>query len=278
MLEPHYPMWDGHLGTVKATSHRIEILTGAKKIHSQPYRAVHRARAAEKEEIDKMVAQGVIEPATCEWASPIVLVPKPDGSLRFCVDYRKLNAITVPDTYPLPRMDECIDSLGEADIFTTLDCNSGYWQIPVHPEDREKTTFTSHFGIYQFLRLPFGLRNAPATFQPAIYIILSGIRWKTCLVYLDDVIVFFSNRAPHLSHVNELLTLLRDAGLSPKLKKCHFFAETVHYFGHVIRPGRLEVAEKNTGALKTARLPKTQTEVRSFLGLCNIYRRFVPHF
>jgi hypothetical protein len=271
-------MWDGHLGTVKATSHRIEILPGAKPIHSQPYRAGNRARAAEKEEIEKMVAQGVIEPATCEWASPIVLVPKPDGSLRFCVDYRKLNAITVPDTRPLPRMDECIDSLGEAVIFATLDCNSGYWQIPVHPADGEKTTFTSHFGIYQFLRLPFGLRNAPATFQRAIDIILSGIRWKTCLVYLDDVIVFSSNRAAHLSHVNEVLILLRDAVLSLKLKKCLFFAETVHYIGHVIRTGRLGVAQKNTEALKTARLPKTQTEVRSLLGLCNVYRRFVPHF
>jgi hypothetical protein len=105
---------------------------------------------------------------------------------RFAV----LNAITVPDSYPLPRMDECIDSLGEAVIFTTLDCNSGYWQIPVHPADREKTTFTSHFGMYQYLRLPFGLRNALATFQRTLDIILSGIRWKTCLVYLDDVIVF----------------------------------------------------------------------------------------
>ena len=131
-----------------------------------------------------MLAEHVIEPATCEWASPIVLVPKPDGSLRFCVDYRRLNAITVPDTYPLPRMDECIDSLGDAVVFTTLDCNSGYWQIPVHPEDRDKTTFTSHYGIYRFLRLPFGLRNAPATFQRAIDIILSGVKWKTCVVYL----------------------------------------------------------------------------------------------
>jgi RNase H-like domain found in reverse transcriptase/Reverse transcriptase (RNA-dependent DNA polymerase)/Integrase zinc binding domain/Chromo (CHRromatin Organisation MOdifier) domain/Integrase core domain len=278
MLEPHHSMWDGHLGTVAATPHRIETLQGTKPIHSQPYRAGHRARAAEKEEIDKMLAQGVIEPATGEWASPIVLVPKPDGSLRFCVDYRKLNAITVPDTYPLPRMDECIDSLGDAVVFTTLDCNSGYWQIPVHPADREKTTFTSHFGIYQFLRLPFGLRNAPATFQRAIDIILSGIRWKTCLVYLDDVIVFSSNRDDHLAHVNEALTLLGNAGLSLKLKKCHFFADTVDYLGHVIRPGRLGVAEKNTEALKTARLPKTQTELRSFLGLCNVYRRFVPHF
>jgi hypothetical protein len=137
-----------------------------------------------------MTEQKVIEPATCEWASPIVLVPKPDGSLRFCVDYRKLNSITIPDTYPLPRMDECIDYLGDAAVFTTLDCNSGYWQIPVHPEDRDKTAFTSHYRIYRFLRLPFGLRNAPATFQKVIDIILSGVKWKTCLVYLDDVIVF----------------------------------------------------------------------------------------
>jgi Reverse transcriptase (RNA-dependent DNA polymerase) len=137
-----------------------------------------------------MLEQQAIEPATGEWASPIVLVPKPDVPLIFCVDYHRLNSITVSDTYPLPRMDECIYSLGDALIFTTLDCNSGYWQIPVHPEDPDTSTFSSHYGIYRFLRLPFGLRNAPATFQRAIYIILAGVRWKTCLLYLDDVIVF----------------------------------------------------------------------------------------
>ena len=278
MLEPHRKMWDGRLGTVAATTHRIAVTPGSKPVHCQPYRAGSRARVAEKQEIDRMIEQKVIEPATCEWASPIVLVPKPDGSLRFCVDYRKLNSITIPDTYPLPRMDECIDSLGDAAVFTTLDCNSGYWQIPVHPEDKDKTTFTSHYGIYRFLRLPFGLRNAPATFQRAIDIILSGVKWKTCLVYLDDVIVFSKSKKDHLAHVAEALTLLGNAGLSLKLKKCHFFAEAVDYLGHVIRPGRLGVAEKNTTALKTAPLPRTQTELRSFLGLCNVYRRFVPKF
>jgi Reverse transcriptase (RNA-dependent DNA polymerase) len=208
ILEPHHKMWDGHLGTFATTTHRIEITAGSKPVHCQPYRAGARAPSAEKEEIDRMLAEQVIEPETCEWASPIVLVPKPDGSLRFCVDYRLVNAITVPNTYPLPRMDECIDSLGDAVVFTTLDCNSGYWQIPVHPEDLDKTTFTSHYGIYRFLRLPFGLRNAPATFQRAIDIILSGVKWKTCLVYLDDVIVFSSSRQAHLQHVNEALTLL----------------------------------------------------------------------
>jgi hypothetical protein len=146
------------------------------------------------------------------------------------------------------------------------------------PEDRDKTTFKSHYEIYRFLRLPFGLRNAPTTFQRAIDNILSGVKWKTCLVYLDDVIVFSSSRDAHLKHVNEALTLLGNSGLSLKLKKCHFFSDTVEYLGHVIRPGRLGVAEKNTTALRTAPLPRTQTEIRSFLGLCNVYRRFVPLF
>jgi hypothetical protein len=127
MFKPHKDMCDGHLGPVTATQHSIQLTPGAQPVHAQPYRAGTRARAAEQEEIQKNLAQDVIEPATCEWASPIGLVPKPDGSLRFCVDYRRLNAITVPDTYPLPRMDECIESLGEAVVFMTLDCNSGYW-------------------------------------------------------------------------------------------------------------------------------------------------------
>jgi Reverse transcriptase (RNA-dependent DNA polymerase) len=194
----------------------------------------------------------VIEPATSEWASPIVLVPTSDGSLRFCVDYRRLNAIAIPDTYSLPRMDECIDYLGDSAVFTTLDCNSGYWQIPVHPRDRDKTTFTSHYGLYQFRRLSFGFRNDPATVQRKIDVILSGVKWRTCLVHLDDVIINSPDRETHLSHVDEVLTLLREAGLSFKLAKHHFFKNTVHYLDHVIRPGRLGVSEKNTDALRGA--------------------------
>jgi hypothetical protein len=126
MLRPHREMWDGRLGNVTATSRRIDLTPGARPVHAHPYLAGPQAREVEREEIERMLNQGVIEPTTSEWASPIVLVPKSDGSYRFCVDYRRLNAITIPDTYPLPRMDECIDSLGDAAVFTTLDCNSGY--------------------------------------------------------------------------------------------------------------------------------------------------------
>jgi Reverse transcriptase (RNA-dependent DNA polymerase) len=187
----------------------------------------------------------------------------------------RLNAITVQDFYPLTRMDECIDSRGDAKNFTTLDCNYGYWQIPVRPEDRENTTFTSHEGLYWFLRMPFGPRNAPDTFQRFVDITLSGLTWNTCLVYLDDIILFSKTPAEHLDVV---LHRLYRAGLTLNLKKCHFFKETVDYLGHVIRPCQLSVADKNTAALKDTRHPTTQTELRSFLGLCNVYRRFVKGF
>ena len=225
-----------------------------------------------------MLRAGVIEPAQSEWASPVVLVPKPDGTLRFCVDYRRLNAITVRDTYPLPRMDECIDSLGEANVFTTLDCNSGYWQIPVAAKDQDKTTFTCHEATYRYKRMPFGLTNAPATFQRTLDITLSAFKWKSCLVYLDDVIVFSRDLKSHFTHVEAILETLSETGITLKLAKCRFFTDTVKYLGHVIRPGTLEVDEVATAALTKAKPPKTQTELRSFLGLCNVYRRFVPNY
>ena len=190
MLTTHEDMWTtGRLGEITAMEHRITLQPGTKHIRSMPYRQGPAIRTRAEAEIQRMGDAGVIEPATSEWASPIVLVTKKDGSLRFCVDYRRLNAKTFPDAYPLPRIDGCLDSLGDAEIFTTLDCNAGYWQVPVAPEDRDKTTFTSYIRTFRYTRMTFGLRNAPATFQRALDIILSGVRWKSCLIYLDDVIV-----------------------------------------------------------------------------------------
>ena len=199
LLEPYQDMWSGQLGQLKATEHRIELEPGSKPVHQAPYRAGPLQREMEKKEIDNMLEKGVIEPATTDWASPIVFVPKADGSLRFCVDYRRLNAMTVRDSYPIPRMDECIDSLGSATVFSTLDCNSGYWQIPMAPKDMDKTAFISHYGLYRFRRMPFGLKNAPGTFQRIADIILASVKWQNALVYLDDVIVYSLS----LIHISE---------------------------------------------------------------------------
>mgnify|MGYP003411260331 FL=1 len=225
-----------------------------------------------------MLDAGVIEPATSEWASPVVLITKKDGSVRFCVDYRKLNALTVKDTYPLPRMDECLDSLGDAFLFTTLDCNSRYWQIQVTDEDKDKTAFVTHCGVHRFKRMPFGLCNAPATFQRALDMLLAKVKWNFALVYLDDVIIYSHSLKDHLVHVDYVLSLLRNAGISLKLQKCNFFQPRVDYLGHVVTPGKLSVAEKNIETIRQAKHPQNRTELRSFLGMCNVYRKFVPHF
>jgi len=151
MLDQHKEMWTGQaLGVIKATQHRIDLKAGARPVRFAPRRAGHTAREAETAEVKRQLEADFIEPTSSEWGFPVVLVPKKDGTLRFCVDYRLLNVVTKKDSYPLPRMDECIDSLGEATIFSTLNCIAGYWQVAIAPEDREKTAFVCHEGAYQY--------------------------------------------------------------------------------------------------------------------------------
>ena len=277
LLEKHSHLWDeNRLGVLHGTQHRIE--TTGNPVFQHPYRAGPASRQAEKVEVDRMLKQGVIEPSKAQWASPVVLIPKPDGSIRFCIDYRKLNALTVRDVYPLPRMDECLDSLGDAEYFSTLDANTGFWQIEVAEEDRDKTTFSCHVGMYRFLRMPFGLVNAPATFQRAMDIILSEVRWESVLVYLDDVIIFSRSFEEHVKHLDLVLQKLSEAGATLKFSKCKFFRQAVDYLGHRLLPHKLQVLKKNVDAISRAEPPTTKTQVRSFLGLCGVYRRFVPHF
>jgi len=160
------------------------------------------------ENVERMRKAGAIEPAQSEWASPVVIVRKKDGNPRLSVDYRKLNAVTIRGSYPIPRMDDSIDSLGNARVFTTLDCNSSYWHIPVAPKDKDKTAFATHTGSWKFMRMPFGLNIAPASFQRALDILLAAVKWKFCLVYLDDVIIFSKTEEEHITHVEKVLQML----------------------------------------------------------------------
>jgi Reverse transcriptase (RNA-dependent DNA polymerase) len=175
-------------------------------------------------------------------------------------------------------MDDCLDSLGGAYWFSTLDCNTGYWQLRVNPSDKAKTASTTHLGMYKFRRMPFGLTNAPATFQCALDVILSGVKWQSCLVYLDDVIVFSPTAKQRLLDLDVVLGLLSRSNVFLKQKKCQFFSREVKYLGHIVSGDGVRVDTETTAVLQAANPPRTRTQVRSFLGLANVYRRFVPDF
>ncbi len=162
MLKKHESMWLGGLGEISVIEHTIEFTPEARPFKSPPYRASPKARELEGKELDNQKDLGVIEPSQSEWGAPVLLFPKKCGKLRFCVDYRRLNTMTIKDSYPLPRIDDCIDSHGDAIIFSTLDANSGYWQMKIRKQDRHKTAFVTHNGVFQYVRMPFGLTNAPA--------------------------------------------------------------------------------------------------------------------
>ena len=228
-----------------------------------------------RELIQQMQRRGVIRPSNSPWASPIVLVPKRDGSNRFCVDFRKLNAVTRRDAYPLPRVDDTLATMSGSKWFSTLDLISGYWQVEVAPEDQEKTAFCTTEGLFEFTVMPFGLCNAPATFQRLMDLVLCGLQWSECLVYLDDVIVLGRTFQEHLDSLQSVFQRLRESGLKLKPAKCHFCQEQVTYLGHIISAEGIATDPEKTKQVAQWPVPTTQREVQQFLGLANYYRRFV---
>ncbi|KAM7299364.1 retrovirus-related Pol polyprotein from transposon 17.6 [Ixodes scapularis] len=167
--------------------HRIVTKDDARPVHRSPYRVSAKKREVIQEQVQEMLNDDIIQPSSSPWASPVVLVKKKDGTLRFCVDYRQLNAVTKKDVYPLPRIDDTLDRLRHSRYFSSMDLKSGYWQIEVDERDREKTAFVTPDGLYEFKLMPFGLCTAPATFQRVMDTVLAGLKWQSCLVYLDDV-------------------------------------------------------------------------------------------
>jgi Reverse transcriptase (RNA-dependent DNA polymerase) len=194
-------MWDGHLGRIDVHQHRIP--TGkANPVARQPYRVSTESRKDIDAELEKMVNAGVIRPSSSPWAAPVVMIRKSDGSWRFAIDYRGLNAVTKKGSMPMPRLDDALDALGNAKWFTTLDANSGFWKVKMAEGDIPKTAFSSHRGLFEFTRMPFGLVAVPATFQRAIDIVLSTVRFECALTYLDDIIIYSSTLLPSSSTSN----------------------------------------------------------------------------
>ena len=228
--------------------------------------------------VDEMQRQGVVQASRSPWASPVVLVPKKDGSLRFCVDFRRLNTITRKDVYPLPRVDDIFDTLNGACYFTSLDLASGYWQVELNDDAREKSAFATYHGLYEFIRMPFGLCNAPATFQRVMQAVLAGLEWQSCFVYLDDVLIASRTFDERLTHIREVFVRLRAAGLRLKPKKCLFHREEVPYLGHVISASGIKPDPSKTAEVRAFPVPSDVTGVRQFIGLASYYRRFIPSF
>uniref|UniRef100_A0A1X7T3B8 Reverse transcriptase domain-containing protein n=1 Tax=Amphimedon queenslandica TaxID=400682 RepID=A0A1X7T3B8_AMPQE len=195
--------------------------TDSQPIRQKPYRIPQAYLKDVMKELEEMERDGIIEKSSSEWASPLVIVKKKDGGIRLCVDYRQLNQVTKFDAYPMPRVEELLDTIGDAEFITTLDLAKGYWQVPVNEKDREKTAFTSPRGLYQFKTMPFGLSGAPATFQRMMDEILRGTE-TFAGVYLDDIVIHSSIWRDHLNQLTDVLKRLDDAGLTIKLKKCTF--------------------------------------------------------
>ena len=232
-----------------------------------------------KRHIQDMLEADVIRESVSPFASPVVLVRKKDGKLRFCVDYRKLNSRTIKDSHPLPRIDETLDSLAGAKYFSSLDLKAGYWQVEVAEADKAKTAFTAGpLGFYEFNVMPFGLVNAPATFQRLMQATLGDLHLNQCLLYLDDIIVFSKTFDDHLTNLERVFQRLKDANLKLKPSKCSFLHQEVKYLGHLVSRDGIRPDPDKISALMKWPAPTSVKEVRQFLGFAGFYRKFVKDF
>ncbi|CAH8556952.1 unnamed protein product [Dicrocoelium dendriticum] len=267
----------GDLGRTGLVKHSID--TGvARPIKVPPRRIPIHWQGEIQKLIDEMLEKNVIQPSNSPWASPVVLVKKKDGGFRLCVDYRRLNEATRKDAYPLPRIDDLFNALGGSVYFSTLDLASGYWQVEVEESDRAKTAFVVPSGLYEFQTMPFGLSNAPATFQRLMQKALADLIPRKCLVYLDDVIVHGKTECEHLDNLASVLECLLRVGLKLKPSKCHLLKREVAYLGHIISGDGIRTDPVKAEQVRSWPTPTTTEELRSFLGLASYYRRFIRNF
>ncbi|XP_053681478.1 uncharacterized protein LOC127161145 [Labeo rohita] len=265
------------LGRTNCIRHEIKT-TDELPLRKKPYRVSRAKNDFIEEQVKELLQQKIIRPSTSPWASPVVVVDKKDGGSRLCVDYRGLNAKTHLDPYPMPQITDILDSLQSAKVFSTLDLKCGYWQVEMNPASVEKTAFVTASGIYEFLCLPFGLKNAAASFQRLMEQVLREHKNKCCMVYIDDIIVYSPDLQTHLHHLKQVFHSLHKAGLTLNLKKCKFIRASLDYLGHTITADGVKVNSDKVDAVRTFPTPKSLKEVQRFLGLAAWYHRFIPDF
>jgi hypothetical protein len=266
-------------GKTTLITHRIELKPGSKPVAVSPYR-LHPEKAAKvKQEIQEMLKLGIIVPSESEWASPIVVVPRgTDGSsIRLCTDFRRVNALSVADPFPLPRIEDLIDKLGRAKYLTKVDMTKGYWQVPLDEKSQKiSATVTPDFH-FEWKFLPFGLRNGPATFSRLVIKLLRGLEEFTGAL-LDDIAIFSESWEEHIRHLQLVFTRIQEAGLTLNLKKCEFATAEMDYLGHHVGLGKVQPKQLKVEALLAFPRPTTKKQLQSFLGLAGFYRKYFPHF
>ena len=256
---------------------QLQIDTGeTPPIASGPHRVPDRLKEGVRMEVAKLVEMGVVEESTSPWASPIVPVPKSDGSIRLCIDYRRLNSVTQADPYYMATLEEILERVGASCCISKLDLSKGFYQIEVETRSIPKTAFITPFGKYHFLRMPFGLQNAPSIFQRVMECVLRGC-YSFCAPYIDDIVVFSQDGVTHLADLREVLLALRRNGLTAKLEKCAFGKRKLEYLGHLIGGGEMAVPEHRATAMAEFVQPKTKRQLRAFLGAVSYYRKFVQN-
>ena len=263
-------------GKAKVGCFKIE--TGdAEPRRSHPYRVPDKLKEGVRSEVNKLVELGIVVPSTSPWASPVVPVPKTDGTVRVCVDYRKLNEVTTSDPYYMTCMDEILERVGGSKVISKLDLAKGFYQVEVDPSSQCKTAFVSPYGKFEFRRMPFGLKNAPAMFQRLMEVVL-GDCFECSAPYIDDVVVFSNSGEEHVQHLRCVLECLRKYGLTIKEAKCEWGKVKLEYLGHVIGGGELAVPAHRAAAMANYIRPNTKKQLRSFLGAAGYYRQFVQGF
>lgn len=268
------------MSMIAGNTHTSKIcmdLGGAEPIVQHSYRLPPKLFEGVRTELDNLLEAGIIEPSTALWSSPLVPVVKPDGSVRICIDFRKINALTRPLPYHMPTMEEIVERVGSSTILSKLDLTKGYYQVEVDLESRDFTTFTCPFGKFRFRRMPFGLKNAPAIFQELMDVVLRPCR-AFAADYIDDIIIYSQSWEEHTGHIRSVLEQLRSHGLTAKPGKCQFGMSHMYYLGHVIGQGTLAVPAHRVTAMATFRRPMTKRDMRSFLGSIGYFRRFIQNF
>jgi hypothetical protein len=256
----------------------IELQPGTTPISKRPYRMPPKELAELKTQLQELLYKGYIRPSSSPWGCPALFVKKTDGSLRMCVDYRPLNAVTIKNKYPLPRIDVLFDQLAGAKVFSKIDLRSGYHQIKVRPCDIPKTAFSTRYGLYEFFVMSFGLTNAPAYFMYLMNSVFMTELDKFVVVFIDDVLINSKSEKEHAKHLRVVLQRLRDHKLYAKFSKCEFWFKSVKFLGHTISHDGISVDPSKVQEVMEWKPPKSVHQIRSFLGLVGYYRRFIPDF